>query len=73
MPLKRRLLVGLALIGWMGTLLSQVAVLLATDEETARGWEERRNRFLLLASLSTNTLVFTTLYSIATGLRRRVT
>ncbi|EMA27465.1 hypothetical protein [Halobiforma nitratireducens] len=57
-----RLLLVLAALGWLGTALSQLAAATATQQREQIEWTERRNQFLLLSSLSTNAVVFTTLY-----------
>ncbi|NGM68079.1 hypothetical protein G6M89_03465 [Natronolimnobius sp. AArcel1] len=55
----RLTLAALALVGWTGTIVSQLVALLATSESERIEWTERRNLFLLCSSLATNTLVFT--------------
>ncbi|WP_238593373.1 hypothetical protein [Natronobacterium lacisalsi] len=67
----RRTLVVLALVGWTGTALSQLVVLRANTQRERIEWTERRNRFLLLSSLSTNALTAATLYRYARAVRRR--
>jgi hypothetical protein len=57
----RLVLAALALGGWLGALVSHLAALRA-DREL---WTVRRNRFLLLSSLCTNTLAFTSVYRYA--------
>ena len=58
----RRLAAALALLGWSATFASQLAVLRAADEAERDAREGRRDRFLLLSSLATNTLVFVSVY-----------
>lgn len=62
MSRKRRGLLVLAVIGWTGTLISQIIALRADDATEKQRWEDRRSQFLLLSSLSTNTLVWSTVY-----------
>ncbi|SFB85283.1 hypothetical protein SAMN05444422_102398 [Halobiforma haloterrestris] len=67
----RRLLAVLAVVGWTGTALSQLVALRADTQRERIEWTERRNRFLLLSSLSTNALTVATLYRYARAVRRR--
>lgn len=71
MSRKRTVLIVLAAIGWIGTLLSHLVALWTDEADEKRGWEGRRNRFLLLSSLTTNTLVLTTVYRYGKGLMER--
>ena len=68
---KHGLLLGLALVGWTGTLLSHITAFRTEGPEGKGDWVERRDRFMLLASLSTNTLVLITLYRYGKGISER--
>ena len=52
----RRILLLLALCGWLGASVSQLVSMRTSDEQTLERWTVRRNQFLLLSSLCANTL-----------------
>jgi hypothetical protein len=58
-------LAALAVLAWTATALAQFVAWTATEENERIEWTERRNLFLLCSSLSTNALVFTTVYRYA--------
>ncbi len=60
-----------ALAGWAAALVTHLRRLWADDEETWTRLTERRNQFLLLSSVSMNTLVFSTLYRYARRQRQQ--
>lgn len=68
---KGKVLIVLAVIGWTGTLLSHFIAFRTDEIDEKREWEERRNRFLLLSSLTTNTLVLSTVYRYGKGIREQ--
>lgn len=70
MDRKRNALVVLACIGWTGTLLSHVIALHIDYADENQEWKERRNQFLLLSSLTTNTLVLSTVYRYGKRIRK---
>ena len=70
MPRIRRVLVLLALLGWLGALVSQVRALVSNDEGAATTWRGRRNQFLLLSSIAMNTAVLSTVYLLVKKIRR---
>lgn len=72
MSRKRKILIVLTVIGWTGTLLSHVIALRTDETDEKQGWEERRNQFLLLSSLTTNTLVLSTVYRYGMEIRERL-
>lgn len=63
----QRALLTLAILGWLGAIRSQLRAVRADDEGITDQRIVARNRYLLLASLSMNSLVATVLYR---GLRR---
>lgn len=65
MARRRRLLAGLAIGGWIGALAAQLRAIEATDDASRRRWTVRRNQFLLLSSITMNTLVALTAYRYA--------
>ena len=69
---KRKVLTVLAVFGWTGTLLSHFIALRTDERGEKQGWAERRNRFLLLSSLTTNTFVLSTVYRYGKRIRERL-
>lgn len=65
----RRVLTLAALCSWTATALAHLVATGARAESERIEWAERRNLFLLCSSLSTNALVFTTLYRRLQSLR----
>ncbi|WP_293032353.1 hypothetical protein [Natronococcus sp.] len=60
----------IASLAWTATALAQFVAWTATEENERIEWSERRNLFLLCSSLSTNALVFRTVYRYARSCRR---
>ncbi|WP_331235171.1 hypothetical protein [Natronorarus salvus] len=60
----------LALCGWIGAAVSQLSALRTDDDEDASTWRDRRNRFLLLSSVATNSLAVHAVYRVAKRIRR---
>ncbi|WP_255170949.1 hypothetical protein [Natrononativus amylolyticus] len=68
----RRALALLALGGWFGAIVSHLTAGRAgTDAQHSR-WAVRRNQFLLLSSICTNTLALTAAYRYVRAFRARV-
>ncbi|OVE85345.1 hypothetical protein [Natronolimnobius baerhuensis] len=61
MDRSRLALAALAVFAWCVTLASHLITRVTTTESERIEWTERRNLFLLVSSLATNTLVFTTI------------
>lgn len=61
MARRQRILLVFALLGWTGAVFSQLIASTAAASDRER-WETHRNQCMLVGSLATNTLVFTTLY-----------
>ena len=59
---KRKVLTVLAGSFWLGTALAHLVATFAGRESDRIEWAERRNLFLLCASLTTNALAFGTAY-----------
>ncbi|MDQ2050142.1 hypothetical protein RBH26_06555 [Natronolimnohabitans sp. A-GB9] len=70
MPRVRRTLVTVALAGWIGALVSQLAALRADEEPTETRWTNRRNLCVLLSSITMNTAVALTVYRYVRRFRR---
>ena len=70
MPQIRLILVLLALLGWLGALVSQVRAWVTSDDGAATTWRGRRNRFLLLSSIAMNTAVLSTVYLLVKKVRQ---
>ena len=51
-----------ALVGWTGTIAAQLVASRTGDEAERIEWTERRNLFLLVSSLATNTLALRAAY-----------
>ena len=66
----RRILFAMTLVGWLGAAVSQVRALRA-DDATRSKRELTRNRFLLLSSISMNSLVLLTAYRFGKRVRQK--
>ena len=62
---RGRILATLAVGGWTGAALAHLRAARATDETERRRWAVRRSQFLLLSSVSMNSLVLYTAYRYA--------
>lgn len=60
----------LALAGWLGAIASQAVAMRADDEKRTSRWTVTRNQFLLLSSISMNTLVLSVIYRFVRRLLR---
>ena len=70
---SRLALVILAVVGWGATIAAQLVAALTNTESERIEWTERRNLFLLVSSLATNTLALRAAYRLLrdrTGDRR---
>ncbi|MFW6385438.1 MAG: hypothetical protein ACOCY7_04810 [Halodesulfurarchaeum sp.] len=58
----RIVLVALAITGWIGALLTQLKIVRTADDVTVSNLKITRNRFLLLSSITMNTVVLGSVY-----------
>ena len=61
----------MTLLGWLGAGLSQARALQTDDDSERSKRELTRNRFLLLSSISMNSLVLLTIYRFGKRLRQK--
>ena len=71
MARTRLALFAMALVGWLGAGIAQVRAFRTDDDATRSKRELTRNRFLLLSSISMNSLVLLTIYRFGKRMRQK--